>query len=729
MISVTSNPRSFAVLLFVLSIVPEADAQFEFTWLDIGEMHGRYSDIGAASEGLTSNRGLEWPAILRQSGHYRAKGYWIGLKNWTDETGEEWDYHVAMAGPLRNGELYFTPIENRLVGRFEDTEIFVDGYPAEKNLGGIDEVDPELPADRMLYQRYRSILGIETERWIYAYANETHDDYHIIRRRMTNNGNTDRDSNIDLDGQSLNDVLFFNMYRWVGREQAATHGPFGQLWGRYSMVDIVGDGHQEYPVDFTAVYLWAGFDPAFSGTFGWNELGSPMLRVLDQDAPGDTIGRLAGMSMPGRVVLHADESTTDTTYDPLSQPSTLGWVSANDIIDGHSTIMDYYELYIRSRENPDFVQGGFSRMYPHYADRVEPGGEFWKPVNDASSGHYAGWSPIISYGPYQMAFGESIDIVEAEGAAGLSYEAATQIGVAYKANGFDDDARIAYDANGDGVINDAPWNYDVYKNGSELITKNQWVMTARDSLFQLMYRARDVWEASNGMTEYPIIEPPRPPKRFEVFGRPDKVELRWESMAGVPDPVQWDIYRTTDYADNLPYEFIASLPGSARSFDDVNLLRGVEYYYFIQAVGDPNPVDEKGISGTPGGLPLKSGRYFTQTFLPTRLSRLPGVQIGDFRIVPNPINLATDESIRLFIDNDPTRGGVEFFDIPGNCTITIYTETGEFVKRINHTNGSGYNAWDLTTDSRLPVVSGLYLVRVEDRETGAIDVKKLVVIK
>ncbi|MBX2821094.1 MAG: T9SS type A sorting domain-containing protein [Rhodothermaceae bacterium] len=709
------------------------------TWLDIGEMHGRYSEAGAHNEGPTANRGLEWPAILRRSGHFRSKAYWIGLKDWTDESGRHWDYRVTRIGLRVDGylsdtpaaNLIYTPVETKLIARFEDTEVVVDGSPSFDKIAIVNEVDPQLPADRVLYQRYRSLLGIETERWIYAYANEIHDDYHIIRRRMVNTGNTDADPDIELEGQSLHDVLFYNAYRWRGREQAAWHGSGAQVWGKFSMVDIVGDGNEAYPVDFTAVYLWYGFDwSAFDWEAGIDYLGSPMLSQRGREAPGDTIGRLAGMSMQGRVILHADESTTDRTYNPANQPITLGWIDNDEPLNNPGQSEEaYYELGILTRENPAFREGGSSRLYPHYADRIVPSGEFWERVGDAAQGKAGGHSPSIAYGPYQMAFRDTINIVEAEGAAGLSYKAATDIGVAYKASGFDNELRIPFDANGDGIINDVPWNYDVYKNGSEIQTKNQWVLTARDSMFQFMYRARDVWRASDGMTQYPIVEPPRPPRRFEVTSHPGNIELEWQSMSEAPDPEAWEVYRTGEYVDNLPYELIASLPGSSRSYIDVDVFRGRDYYYFIQAVGSPNPEDDLALNGTPGGLPLRSGRYFTQTYNPASLLRVPGNQVSDFRIVPNPINMAADESVRIIIDGDRTRGQVEFLDIPGQCTISIYTEIGELVKRIEHTNGSGNAEWDLLTASRQPVVSGIYIVHVLDNDLGEVDVKKLVVVR
>jgi len=728
---------SFAVLLLAAWSTSEVRAQFLQTWVDIGEMQSRYSEVGAHPEGPTGNRSIEWPSIIRGSGHYRSKAYWIGLKNWTDEFGRQWEYHNARVGPRPDGSTYFTPIETRLIAKWEDTEVFVDGAASFDKIAIVDEVDPGLVADRVLYQKYRTNQGVETERTVYAYSNQVHDDFHIIHRKMTNTGNTDGDDEIELDGQTLNDVFFFNVYRWRGRSQAAWHMSVAQTWGKFSMVDIVGDGNGDYPVDFTATYLWGGQDPNFDP--GWDELGSPMLRDANETAPGDTIGRLAGMSMQGRIVLHADNSTTDRGFtppgydgagNPIGQPATLGWIDTDEPLnaDGQPE-RDYYELAILTRENPAFVDGGASRMFPHYADRIEPTGEFWTQQTDASTGKQGGHASTVAYGPYQMAFGESVNIWEAEGAAGLSYEAATDVGVAWKQAGFDDALRIPFDANGDGQINDVPYDYSVYQNGSELMTKNQWFLSSRDSMFQMMYRARDVFQASAEMTQYPIVQPPRPPRTFEVTGLPDKIELKWETIAGEPDPVEWEIYRTDTNTDKLPYELVTTLPGSARGFDDVDLIRGVDYYYFIQAVGPANNVDPLGLTGTPSGLPLKSGRYFTQTYTPTTLKRPPGATAADFRIVPSVVNLAADETVRFIVGGDPTRSQVNFFDIPGNSTITIYTETGEFVKRIEHTDGSGDDSWNLTTDSRQPIVSGIYLVRVVNNDNGDTDLKKMVVIQ
>ena len=52
---------------------------------------------------------------------------------------------------------------------------------------------------------------------------------------------------------------------------------------------------------------------------------------------------------------------------------------------------------------------------------------------------------------------------------------------------------------------------------------------------------------------------------------------------------------------------------------------GKDYYYFIQAVGSSNAVDDRGLNGTPGGFGL-GGRYHTQSYHPASLLRSPGNQ-------------------------------------------------------------------------------------------------------
>ena len=455
-------------------------------WLDIGAYHHAYDESGARHEVSPEPAGMEYPAILRHSGHIRAKAFWIGVKDWTDPQGQHYPYYVARIGPRGSGVPF--PIQNKLIGRYEDTVVEVNGTHSFGNRAILDEIDPGIAADRMIHNIHNMSVGITTDRKVYAYTNAYHDNYHIIAYDYCNTGNTDGDAEIELPNQTLHDVYFFRIHRWRGSEQAAWAMSGAQVWGRYTVHDVVGDGHQDYPVDFTAQYAWYGFDLLASYEAGYSNLGSALftdhLSVEDNEAyrnlvaDGDSVGRLAGPTMIGRSTIHADHSTTDTSYD-RDQPTVISWIDNDEPLtsDGASH-EEYYELGILTRENPARNPGCatcFTRAYPHFVDRRQPNGEFWDPSgSDLPAG---GISPTTGYGPYEMASGECVNIVVSEGIAGLSFDAATKIGRAYKRGGSDRDTDlVAYDANGDGVINMTPFDYDNIFVGTEAQAKNQWVL-------------------------------------------------------------------------------------------------------------------------------------------------------------------------------------------------------------------------------------------------------------
>ena len=336
----------------------------------------------------------------------------------------------------------------------------------------------------------------------------------------------------------------------------------------------------------------------------------------------------------------------------------------------------------------------------------------------------------------------------------MSFDANYKIGRAFKRGGTGQDTKlIEYDANGDGTINDGTFDFglnqldrdgdgmfDAFGHGLERMTKNQWVVTSRDSMLSTLQRGINLYAASDNMSTYPVPEAPHAPTLFGVTGKPDRVEVRWDPPAGGPARVNWLLYRTSKYEDNLyesgctvdlsvecGYELVATLDGGATSYDDSDLNRGTDYYYYLQAVGQPQEVDADGITGTPGGEPLRSAQSLTQTYQPVNLKRPPYGSAGnvtDARVVPNPVNLGSDESIR-FTQEDR----VAFFNIPGESTIKIYTELGELVHTIEHTDGSGDELWNLTTRSRQLLVSGIYIAVITDNANGDEAVLKFTVIR
>ncbi|MCB0287355.1 MAG: fibronectin, partial [Calditrichaeota bacterium] len=56
---------------------------------------------------------------------------------------------------------------------------------------------------------------------------------------------------------------------------------------------------------------------------------------------------------------------------------------------------------------------------------------------------------------------------------------------------------------------------------------------------------------------------------------------------------------------------------------------------------------------------------------------------------------------------------IAFLDVPAECIIKIFTERGDLIREIEHTDGSGDEFWDLVTSSRQIVVSGIYIAYIE----------------
>jgi hypothetical protein len=100
--------------------------------------------------------------------------------------------------------------------------------------------------------------------------------------------------------------------------------------------------------------------------------------------------------------------------------------------------------------------------------------------------------------------------------------------------------------------------------------------------------------------------------------------------------------------------------------------------------------------------------------------------LSEIRVVPNPYNIMGRDL--QFQSSSPDR--LAFYGLPPYCVIKIYTETGDLIQTINHTNGSGDELWNSVTSSNQLVVSGLYIAYFEvtqdtyDIQTGQLLFKK-----
>ena len=91
---------------------------------------------------------------------------------------------------------------------------------------------------------------------------------------------------------------------------------------------------------------------------------------------------------------------------------------------------------------------------------------------------------------------------------------------------------------------------------------------------------------------------------------------------------------------------------------------------------------------------------------------VPGFQaeldLSNVKVVPNPYIVNSDYNETIYNKQ------IRFTRLPAQCTITIYTVTGEKVQEIIHDNEiDGNEWWNLRTYNNQEVAPGLYIYTVE----------------
>ncbi len=285
-------------------------------------------------------------------------------------------------------------------------------------------------------------------------------------------------------------------------------------------------------------------------------------------------------------------------------------------------------------------------------------------------------------------------------------------------------------------------------------------------------------DGNGKITRYILPAPPRTPAVKVVPGNQD-VSIYWDKRAepsidpisGKKDFEGYRIYRTEAGFDlNLAQDARSSLvmlaqfdsagnsvgfntgfskvelkdpvtfPGDTTKyyyrFDVNNLLNGWQYLFSVTAFdkGDPSNNLESLESS-----PMASLNRILPGTLPNNNDK---AEVG---VYPNPYygNAYWDGSTERLRK-------IYFYNLPSECLITIYTLSGDIVKRIDHhqnSNGSnikwfqtyasdgkqimtgGEDAWDLLTDDDQAIATGLYLYTVKDTRTGEIKRGKFLIIK
>jgi hypothetical protein len=88
-------------------------------------------------------------------------------------------------------------------------------------------------------------------------------------------------------------------------------------------------------------------------------------------------------------------------------------------------------------------------------------------------------------------------------------------------------------------------------------------------------------------------------------------------------------------------------------------------------------------------------------------------RLEDIGIVPNPYKGASTYEVSQLIDE------VRFTNLPDVATIRVFTLNGTLLRTIfKNSPGQRSLTWDLTTDTQLPLSSGMYLIHVDVPDVG-----------
>ena len=720
-----SWPSLSLVLAFLLSSTTLAtDAR----WIKVTSLHNFYQAIGSEPEeefGDEQQFGMRWNAFYDHQDMQAAKGMWIGTTNYADPlAGTTFNYKVAFCGPRPRPEISaneFMPVDFGMTGKFAAPTVIVDGELAS-DLDWDDIVDPGgfdvfQNADRVIHNVVNTSVGITMERKVYAFSQQYYDNMMIHEYTFVNTGKVSQDESITHD-QPLTGVYFHWQYRnsiagegtvegsvidWRGRRGWGT--PQNCRWGMNTMNAVIGEdpdnpvtvslftdeqgsmGEDAYDYDdimLRGYYSWHGRH----STLSYDNIGSPNMQGWLAD------GMLGASQFMGAVVLHADKSASDPT-DDLQQPTTTRMIESND---AETTGNNQFSSARMERSYTAFMAAGHEDL--SQAEQVKSLGQF--PDQFAVAG---GYSQSWSFGPYDMAPGDTVRIVWAEAASGLSREMNTMVGQTW----------FKSVALGENPVMELP-DGSITTDADEY--KDAWVYTGVDSLMETFRRARLLYKHGLSLGDF---APPEPPQTFEVTSQGNRILLSWADNAETSDPnfEGYKIFRAKGQFDSTYYE-IADLNltdgNLAEEYSDNTAERGQLYFYYIISY------DNGSTNILQPGVPLRSSAFYTRTNKGASMLKPPAEDINNVTIVPNPYIL-TNTTLQYVGEQN----SIKFWNLPNACTINVFTERGDKIWTYAH-EGSGVATWNLLTSSRQIIVSGVYIVTFET-PSGDKTIRKLVVVR
>jgi hypothetical protein len=562
-----------------------------------------------------------------------------------------------------------------------------DGAIAEVTRRFDGVVDPDLPSDMMIELKYKSPPGIETTKRSYSFANQYHSDYIIQHNQYIVTFDADEDPGVDLGidpTQVLEDVYFVIAYSFTnvaGTNMNQTRW-YSEARGEFSTFEVINS--QLVPgKSMTVAY---GYDAQHPDILTFESDGKPFDNIGNPRyaigiMPGTTYmptAELTSSTYSGYTILHVDESPHNR-QNKVNQPvSILTNANINNVwdrrFDGHATWWDWAGSGVKER-----------------AEDV-PG---WP----TDPGQRPGSMIFKSFGPYNLVMGDTVNIVFAVGAGGISREIAEEKGKEW----------LAWYRNEPGATFDDA-------------AKNELVASGRDSLMNTLDKAAWAWE--NGLN----VSNPLPSPDLIITEGANRISLSWTDLnSRYPDVDHYRVWRkrgsflhdTDEELESIirqrsdgklwpdgerrKWEVIATVPSSQITYEDTEVVRGEPYYYGVTVVS--TGANNTGL--VPG--PLESSPYTNRSQQPA-FSFQPGEgSTSNIRIVPNPFVASAGD----FNFSDETNK-LLFVNLPPYAKLRIFNAMGDLVKIIDHSNGSADEAWDQVTDYNQLASSGVYILHVSD---------------
>lgn len=641
-------------------------------------------------------------------------------------------------------------------------------------------------ADVMVESHARNWLGLDIYQRVLSWVSKHHNQYIVYDWTIVNSGNIDLDEEIEREGYSLDSLYFMRQIELYPNNQTETKSEWFTWVGVYPDWDKPRDSVRcmiSYPAiewersggapwkgDPLGCYLWEReyLDDASSG-------GEVMLYVPQITSEGKPMKPIG----PGPDAVNGNPANYPETDDVI-QPKSHGMWGPDDFEFKHNSGIRPEEEWVTVYNSMIYGEKGDPEYDPYVDYMTGTYPDTYHPVPSDLRG-YARWNDLnqngrifwhgvgmASMGPFDLDYGDSIRIVWAQCGGRLNPEDAWEIGQAWRDSSItfvtqsgdtldinDISLTAPYLPNQEDTIHIPPvyrnhperWQDEGYASDRANLIKDMWVYSTVDSVIRHAINAQ--WNFDH---DYNIPAPPPPPS-IEVTSGADQIVINWwyDQPEDIPsDLAGFRVYRSMGNAGAGPliqntgvigeWQMIYEAGAGESSFSDTTAVRGEDYFYYVAAFDDgthPEAEDPDGVTGTAESL--ESGRWQNYTYGvvgAASLKRSTGESLSDIRVVPNPFNAASRNMMYGGMESDPqTRDKINFFNLPGDCTIRIYTFTGDLVKTIEHDDGSGDEAWTNPTGEQYQVTeagqhisSGLYIAHIVDNVTEeSINIKFVII--